>query len=99
MSTQWVATGYFGFEQHVRDILQDKVGRANALRVISTEILRELTRVEKNKVNGQVYLSNGGLSVEERLFYDRVLVDLVAEIIVDELSKKKEKTNARRNKS
>lgn len=99
MSDQWVATGYFAFEQQVREILQDKMGRAAALRVISTEILRQLTTVEKNKVDGRVYLSNGGLPVEERLYYDRVLMDLVAEIIVDELSKKKEKTNARRNKS
>ena len=98
MSDQWVATGYFAFEQHVRDILRDEVGRATALRVISIEILRQLTTVEKNKVHGN-YINTGGRPVEERLCYDRVLMDLVAEIIVDELSKKKEKTNARRNKS
>ena len=99
MSDQWVATGYFAFERHVRDILQDKVGRANALRVISTEILRELTKVETQNSSGQAYINVSGVSVEERLYYDRMLLDLVAEIIVDELSKKKEKTNARRNKS
>lgn len=98
MSDQWVATGYFAFEQHVRKILQNEVGRATALRVISIEILRQLTTVEEIKVHGH-YIKTGSSPVEERLYYDKVLMDLVAEIIVDELSKKKEKTNARRNKS
>jgi hypothetical protein len=99
MSTQWVASNYFSFDREVRRILKDKMGREQALRVISTQILRLLTTVEPSKVRGGVHISNGGLPVEQRLYYDKLLTDFVSEIIVDELGKQKEKANARRNKS
>lgn len=92
-----IPKSYAVFDKSVREILADEQFRGSVVRTAAMHVLRELTTVYgKRDYDGHLQRPN----IKASLGYDKVLMDLVSEIIMDELGKQysqKEEANTNGN--
>ena len=84
---QFVPTSYYAFDREVRIFLQESMTREHALRTIATSLLREWTTVDAALSSNSHLVLTNGQTLKDRINYDKVLLDMVGEIIVDELGR------------